>query len=126
MSTNNRSALSKKNDSMLTAVALIFGIVAGILVYQLGDKKDLLVIIAMIMLVFGIFYLLTMPYSSKQSDYLPSQQSFRFVWGMLLTVIGALILINIYIGLQTWVLLVIILLAVALIALFLYFNKKEV
>jgi uncharacterized membrane protein HdeD (DUF308 family) len=125
MSRNNGSVLSKKNDSMLTVVALIFGLVAGILVYQLGDKKDLLVIVGMIMLVFGIFYLITLPFANTKSDYIPSQQSYRLVWGVLLTVIGALILINIYVGLDVWVLLVILLLAIALIALFMYFNKRE-
>jgi uncharacterized membrane protein len=124
MSTEKGSVLSRKNDSMLTVVALLLGLVAGILVYQMGDKKELLVIIGMVIMVFGIYFLITMPFSSNQEGYLPSQRSFRLVWGALLTTVGALILFNIYATIDTWVLFVILLLVIAAVVVYLYMNKK--
>ena len=124
MSTENGSVLSKKNDSMLTVVALLLGLVAGMVVYQLGDKKEILIIIAMMILVFGIYYLVTMPFSSNAKDFAPSQQSFRLVWGAILTTLGALLLADIYMNVEVWVMFVIFLLVVIAIVLYLYMNKK--
>ena len=124
MSTENGSVLSKKNDSMLTVVALLLGLVAGIVVYQLGDKKEILIIAAMMILVFGIYYLVTMPFSSNAKDYIPSQRSFRLVWGAILTTLGALLLVDIYMKVELWVLFVILLLVIIAIVLYLYMNKK--
>jgi hypothetical protein len=115
--------LSKKDD-MLTVVALLLGLVMGIVVQRLTDES-LLVILYVTMLVFGAYYLITVPFANNKGDFIPSQRSFRLVWGALLTTVGALLLVNVYAGIRAWVMLVIILLVIIGIILFLYMDKTE-
>ena len=123
MSTNNGTALSKKNDPMLSAIALILGLVIGIILYQMTDGGFMVIIYTML-LVFGIYYLATVPFVSNEGDYAPSMRSFRLAWGALLTTLGLLLLINEYSGMDLWVMLVIILVVVILIIAFIFVNKK--
>lgn len=123
MTTNSMLGLSKKDD-MLTVVALLLGLVMGIVVQRLTDES-LLVILYVTMLVFGAYYLITVPFANNKGDFIPSQRSFRLVWGALLTTVGALLLVNVYAGIRAWVMLVIILLVIIGIILFLYMDKTE-
>jgi peptidoglycan/LPS O-acetylase OafA/YrhL len=125
MSTQNGSGLSRKNDSMLTVVALLLGIVAGIVMYQIGNEKNLLIIVGMIILVFGLYYLVTMPFSSDERDYLPSTRSFRLAWGALLTAVGLLLILDIYVGIDAWIMLVIILVVVIAVIVYMFMNNKR-
>jgi len=123
MSTEKGSVLSKKNDSMLTVVALLLGLVAGIVIYQMTDA-GILVVLYTIILVFGIYYLATLPFASNEADYVPSGMSFRLVWGALLTTIGLLLLVNEFSGIDLWIMVVILLIVIVIIVLFLFMNKK--
>jgi peptidoglycan/LPS O-acetylase OafA/YrhL len=125
MSTEKGSVLSKKNDSMLTVVALLLGLVAGIIVYQLTDTKNLLVILYVMLLVFGVYYLISMSYASDVRDFQPSSRSFRLVWGALLTTVGALMLMRTYgVIKEFWILLIVLLLVIAAVILYLFMNKR--
>jgi hypothetical protein len=124
MSTKNTLSLSKRNDSMLLTVALLLGLVAGIVVWQLTSGAWY-VVLWMIILVLGIYFLASMPFASNRSDYIPSQQSFRLVWGALLTTLGALLLFRAYGDLQFWILAVIMIAVVAVVVLVLFLKGPE-
>jgi len=124
MSTNNGSVLSKKNDSMLTAVALLVGLVAGIVVQQLTDEHWT-VIIYVLVTVFGAYFLMTVPFASNEPDYIPSQSSFRLVWGAILTTVGLLLLLNVYAGLELWIMVVVLLIVIVIIVLLLYMKSSR-
>ena len=123
MTTKSVLGLSKKDD-MLTVVALLLGLVIGIVVQQLAGGS-ILVILYTVLLVFGIYYLITVPFANNTRDFVPSQRSFRLVWGALLTTVGALLLVNVYMTIQFWIMLVVLLLVAAAIVLFLFMNKTE-
>jgi len=124
MSTKDMLGLSKKNDSLLTTVALLLGLVAGIVVQQLTNE-GFLVIVYTVILVFGIYYLITIPFADNKSDFIPSQRSFRVVWGSLLTTVGALLLVNVYESIDLWIMVVILLLVITAVILFMFFSKRE-
>jgi hypothetical protein len=127
MSTEKRLGLSKKNDSMLLTVALLLGLVAGIVVWKLteGDGHDILVVPMVLVLTVGVYFLASMPFGSNDSDYIPSQRSFRLVWGALLTTVGALLLVNEYATVQLWILAVILIVVVAIVVLVLFMKGNK-
>jgi len=123
MSTEKRLVLSKKNESILTAVALIVGLAIGIVVQQLTDKSWL-VIIYVLITVFGAYLLITMPFANSESDFIPSQHSFHMVWGLLLTTLGVLLLVSVYASnVSLWIYVVVLLVVVAVIGLLLYMKS---
>jgi len=124
MSTKSGPVLSKKNDPILTAVALLVGLIAGIVVQQLTDEHWK-VIIFVLVTVFGVYFLISMPFVSNESDYVPSQSSFRLVWGALLTTIGMLLLVDVYNAIDLWIMAVILLIVVTLLALILYMKNSR-
>jgi hypothetical protein len=124
MSTKNTLSLSKRNDSMLLTVALLLGLVAGIVVWQLTNEAWYVIIWVMI-LVLGIYFLASMPFASNRSDYIPSQQSFRMVWGALLTTVGALLLFRVYGDIEYWMLAVILIAVLAVVILVMFLKGPE-
>ena len=117
MSTNNSLSLSGKNGQVLAAVAVLAGIVAGIVLWQMTNESAIVVLYTTLVVV-GIYFLISIPFASGESDFIPSQRSFRLVWGALLTTIGVLLLVNIYTSIDDWwiyaVILLIVVIAVAL------------
>lgn len=124
MSTEKKFGLSKKNESVFSVLALIFGLVAGIVVWQLTDKTALVVLYTII-LVFGAYFLVSMMFANNESDFIPSQRSFRLVWGALLTTVGALLLVSVYSKIELWVAAVILLIVVAVVILVVYMSKGQ-
>ena len=127
MSTNNSLSLSGKNGQMLAMIALLVGIVTGIVLWQLTDA-GILVIAAAGFFVLGVYFLICVPFASDKSDFIPSQRSFRLVWGALLTAIGALLLVREYASVEWWIYVVVPLVVVIVVALLLFAsnggNKK--
>ena len=127
MSTNSSLSLSGKNGQLLATVALLAGVLIGILLWQLTDA-GILVIAAAVILVLGVYFLICVPFASDKSDFIPSQRSFRLVWGALLTAIGALLLVREYASVEWWIYVVVLLIVVILVALLLFAsnggNKK--
>jgi hypothetical protein len=125
MSTKSELSLSKRNESMLFMVTLLLGLVAGVVVWKLTDAS-FLVIIMIMMLVVGIYFLVSMSFvSSNENDFIPSQRSFRLVWGSLLTALGALALVNEYGAVQFWILAMIFIVVVAVVVLALYMKGDK-
>jgi hypothetical protein len=124
MSTKNVLSLSGKNGQILMAAMLLLGLVAGIVVWKLTDATVLVVLYTM-MLVLGIFFLVTMPFASNKSDFIPSQRSFRLVWGIILVAAGALLLVNVYATVRFWILAVIMIAVIAILALLMFMRGSE-
>ena len=122
MSTKDTLSLSGKNGQLLAMVALLVGIVAGIVLWQLTDETAFVVIYT-IFVVVGIYFLISMPFASDKSDFIPSQRSFRLVWGALLTAIGALLLVSVYASVEWWIYAVVLLIVIILVALLLLMSN---
>ena len=105
--------LAKRNEQMMITIALIIGIVVGIVIQQVTEKTFLLIIYTTVTSL-GAYFLISMPFADSRSDYIPSQQSFRMVWGALLTTVGALLLVNVFESIPLWISVVILLLVIAL------------
>ena len=129
MSKNNMLSLSGKNGQMLLVAMLLIGVVIGIVAWQLtrsGSVLDgVLIIAAFTVLVLGIYFLVSAPFASTVDDYIPSQRSFRLVWGVILTTVGALLLVHIYIGMIWWVYVVVLIAVIAVLALIMFFKGSE-
>ena len=123
MSTKNRSGLSKKNESVFIALALIIGLVIGIVVWQLTDVH-MVVVLYSIILVFGAYYLFSVPFANNEADFVPSQRSFRLVWGAILTTVGALLLVDRYSVIELWIMAVILLVVIAVVVVVAYMFMK--
>jgi len=113
MTTKSKMNLVKRNEQMMITIALIAGLVIGIILQQLTNESFLVIIYTTITSL-GAYFLISMPFADSRSDYVPSQQSFRMVWGALLTTIGALLLVNVYEGVELWIAVVVLLVVVAL------------
>jgi hypothetical protein len=125
MSTKSELSLSKKNESMLFVVTLLLGLVAGVVVWKLTDASFLVIIMVM-MLVVGIYFLVSMSFvSSNENDFIPSQRSFRLVWGALLTTLGVLGLVYEYGTVDFWILAMILIVVVAIVVLVLYMKGNN-
>jgi len=111
---------------MLDVLALVIGLAAGVIVQQTMGG-DLLVILYVTLLVIGIYLLISVPFAGKESDYVPSQRSFRLVWGTLITLAGALLLINEYVSQEWYIYVVMVLIVIALLiaAQYLSASKEE-
>ena len=124
MSTKNKLSLSGKNGQILMAATLLLGLVAGIVVWQMTGKTPLVVFYVMTMAL-GVFFLITMPYASNKGDFIPSQRSFRLVWGIILTAVGALLLVNVYATVDLWISVVVLIAIIAVLALVMYMRGSE-
>jgi len=125
MATENKLSLSKKRDQMLTAIAVIIGLAIGIVVQQLTETDNIFVILYVTVLVFGVYFLVSVPFVNNESDYIPSQRSFRLVWGVLLTTIGSLLLVDEYAQQEFWIYIVVLLIVVAVLIMVLFMNSKK-
>jgi phosphatidylglycerophosphate synthase len=124
MSTKNVLSLSGKNGQMLMIAMLLLGLVIGIVVWQV-TTAPWWVVLCVMTLVLGIFFLITMPYSSNKSDFIPSQRSFRLVWGIILTTVGALLLVNVYATVEWWISAVVLIAIIAVLALIMFMRGSE-
>jgi|GEM_PF-2717863 len=124
MSTNSKLSLSGKNGQLLMMVALLFGLLIGVVVWKLTDET-IMVILYVIMLALGIYFLASMPFASNKSDFIPSQRSFRLVWGIILMAVGALLLVNVYATVELWILGVALIAVIAVLALIMFIRGPE-
>lgn len=115
--------LNSKNDPMLTIIALLVGLISGIAVWQMTEAPWY-VILFVTMTVFGIYYLISLPFAENGNDFVPSQRSFRLVWGSLLTAVGVLLIVNVYSSLELWMAAIILLIVAVLIVLYFYLNRS--
>jgi len=124
MSTKNGLSLSGKNGQILLFAVLLLGLVAGIVVWKLTDKTPLVILYVMT-LALGVFFLVSMPYAGNKKDFIPSQRSFRLVWGIILTAVGALLLVNVYARMDLWILAVVLIAIIAVLALIMFMRGSE-
>ena len=124
MSTKNVLSLSGKNGQILLLAVLLLGLVIGIVIWQL-TSAPIWAIIYVMALALGVFFLVTMPYASNKKDFVPSQRSFRLVWGIILTAIGALLLAREYAGVDWWILAVVLIAVIAVLALIMFMRGSE-
>jgi hypothetical protein len=124
MSIKSEYGLSSRNDQMFTALALLVGLITGIIVRQLTEES-LLVILYVTILVFGAYFLASMPFVSNEDDYLPSKRSFRLVWGALLTTVSLLLLVGVYSSVDLWISIVILLAVAAALVLYFYIGSSK-
>jgi len=117
-------SLSGKNGQMLMVAMILLGLVAGIVVWKLTDVTPL-VILWMILLVLGAYFLISMPFASNKSDYIPSQRSFRLVWGIILITVGILLIVNIYATVDLWILAVVLIAVIAILAIIMFLRGQE-
>ena len=123
-------SLSGKNGQMLLVAMLLIGVVIGIVAWQLTKSGSLLdgalIIAAFTVLILGIYFLISVPFASSEEDFIPSQRSFRLVWGVILTTVGALLLVYIYsTGVKWWLYLVVLIAVIAILALVMFFKGSE-
>jgi uncharacterized membrane protein len=112
------------NSPAVTAAALIMALVAGIVVWQLTDETPLVVMYTALVVI-GIYFLICVPFAGNEGGFGPSQSSFRLVWGVLLTTIGALMLISVYSALDTWIIAVILLAVIAVLILIVFTRNTK-
>ena len=113
------------SSSEVTAAALIFALVAGIIVWQLTNET-VLVVLYVALIAFGIYFLISVPFANNEAGFIPSQRSFRLVWGAILTTIGALLLVTVYSKVDLWMIAVILLVVVAVLILIMLREKYRV
>jgi quinol-cytochrome oxidoreductase complex cytochrome b subunit len=121
---NKKNQGPMRNDPMLSVLALLIGLIAGIAVQQLTEK-EWYVILFITIIAFGVYYLISLPFAENGKDFIPSQRSFRLVWGSLLTTVGVLLTVNTYSSLSIYVAAIILLAVAVVIVLYFYLSRSE-
>jgi len=105
--------MDNRTLSAITLGSFLIALAIGIIVY-VATSYGILIILWIALLIFGIALLaLSFMYPTESGKFGPSESSFRMVWGILLAVVGFVGLLYTMTDVNVWILLAIILIAVA-------------